>query len=203
MRKETRLRGTEKTDHSAIDESGVIRRAASGDRGAFEDLFHLYERRVMALAFRLTGDADLAADVTQEVFIRVYRNLTRFRQWNKFFTWIYRITVNASLDALKKVRRYREVPLDSAYGDRLQSTDTPDTGAAELSEAIWLLIKRLSAPQRTAFVLREADDLSCKEIAAMMGCTSATIRSHLSHARMRLRDEIKTKYPEFLNKRMT
>jgi len=197
------LRGAEKTDNLRDLESDLIRRAASGDPGAFEKLFYRYERRVMALAFRVTGDTDLAADVTQEVFIRVYRSLTRFRQGNRFFTWLYRITVNASYDVLRKVRRYREVPLHEAGAACPRTMTFPEDGTDGTADAIWSLIGRLSTPQRTAFMLRETEDLSCREIAAVMGCTPATVRSHLSHARMRLRDEIKTKYPEFLNKGMT
>ncbi|MBN1892877.1 sigma-70 family RNA polymerase sigma factor [bacterium] len=193
------MRETDHMQEKQNPDADLIRLSASGDEGAFRQLFDRYEKRVMALAFRITEDPDLAADVTQEVFIRVYRSLPRFQVGKKFFTWLYRIAVNASIDALKKARRYREIPLDALSVDRFPSHDGMSGISADGSaDILWSLIGQLSTPQRTAFMLRETEDLSCGEIAAVMGCTAATVRSHLSHARRQLRDDIKMKYPELL-----
>jgi RNA polymerase sigma-70 factor, ECF subfamily len=182
-------------------ELDLIKRAASGDRGSFDVLFHRYEKRVMALAFRLTGDPDLAADVTQEVFIRVHRSLNGFHQEKRFFTWLYKITVNASIDMIKKFKKTREVPIENANLEHLQTVDTSGTDPDGTAEAIWSIVQDLSPPQRTAFILREADDLPCREIAAIMGCTAGTVRSHLHYARIRLRNEIRIRYPDLLNRK--
>jgi RNA polymerase sigma-70 factor, ECF subfamily len=174
----------------------LIVRAVSGDRRAFEMLFHRYEKRVIGLAYRLTGDADLAADVTQEVFLRVYRSLSSFQLGRKFFTWLYKITVNASIDLMKKSGKARETPLKTEDIEALHVADPTPDGQDGTMEVVWSLVQQLSSPQRTAFILRETEDLSCGEIAAVMGCSAGTVRSHLSHARTRLRNAIMAHYPE-------
>ena len=181
------------------DEPGLIRRARSGDVQAFELLVRHYQQRVLALACSIVDNPADARDVAQEVFIRVYRFLPSFNLRKRFFTWLYRIVVNCSYDFLKREKRFRHDPLDEAVIDAaVEPGEKRIRDSGELSETISGLLGTLSAPQKTAFILRDVEGLSCKETAAVMNCPSGTVRSHLHFARRRLRDLLKDNYPEFL-----
>jgi RNA polymerase sigma-70 factor (ECF subfamily) len=188
---------------SVFDESGrpdekeIIRLAQHGDVKAFERLVHHYQQRVLSLAFRMVGDPDGAKDVAQDVFIRLYRFLPQFKPGRNFFTWLYRIVVNVSYDFLKNRGRYRGIPLDEVA----QSTPaliSQENPVGELDKIMEQLLETLSSPQKTVFILREAEGLSGKEIAGILECPEGTVRSHLHHARKQLKYLFEKMYPEFL-----
>ncbi|MBN2414839.1 sigma-70 family RNA polymerase sigma factor [bacterium] len=186
------------TQERMQDEPGLIRRAQSGDVQAFEMLVRHYQPRVLSLACSIVDDPADARDVAQEVFIRVYRFLPSFEHRKRFFTWLYRIILNCSYDFLKREKRFRHDPLDEAV---IAGEAAPGEGRirnGDLSEVITGLLGTLSVAQKTAFVLRDVEGLSCKEAAAIMDCPQGTLRSHLHFARRRLRDLLKNNYPEYL-----
>jgi len=165
----------------------TLTRARDGDVGAFEDLVRQYQGDVWRFAYHFTRDRALADDVTQEAFLRAYRALARFDFGMSFYTWLYRIVVNLSIDALRKRSRMRPVNLDDIPGglaappgeekpgDRIEYQET----AVRVRE----VLKKLPEKYRTVMSLRELDNLSCKEIAAIVHSTHATVRWRLHIAR--------------------
>lgn len=180
-----------------FSEDALIRQAQAGDRQAFADLVRQYERRVLAVAFRIVEDADLARDVAQEVFIKLYAGLPGFHAKNRFFTWLYRITVNASFDALRREKRFQAQPLEGLVIAGEGAADAP-AQRAELANVMDGLMARLSHPQRTALMLKEVEGFNAREVAQIMGCAHGTVRSHLHGARSRLRSWIEAEYPEWM-----
>lgn len=177
-------------------ERSLIRQARRGDMQAFQALVEAYEKRVLSIAYQMTGDSEAARDIAQEVFIRLYRFLSKYKPHKRFFTWLYRITVNASYDYLKRERRFRSVPLDGLKYEpagKIQHSET-----SEMEMIVNQLLDYLSTPQKTAFVLRETEGLSCTEIAKVMNCPCGTVRSYLFYARKHLKKKIRSQYPEFI-----
>ena len=179
-------------------ERALIRMAQAGDIRAFERLVKLYQQRVISLVYRIVGNPEDARDVAQVIFIRVYRFLSQYRNEKRFFTWLYRIAINASYDFLKKKNRYRSVPLEDVPTNAPVLIDMGKGTSGEINEKICELAETLSTPQKSAFILREVEGFSNKEIARIMKCPEGTIRSHLHHARKQLRNLLEKHYPELL-----
>jgi RNA polymerase sigma-70 factor (ECF subfamily) len=181
-----------------MDEKEIILRAGTGDIRAFERLVSLYQSRVLSLAHRIVGNPDEARDVAQDVFIRLYRFLPQFKPGKKFFTWLYRIVVNASYDFLKKEGRFKMVSLDEVPIDTPALIQKEESSSGELNQIMEQLVETLSSTQKTVFILREVEELSHKEIARVLGCPQGTVRSHLHYARQHLKHLLEQHYPEFL-----
>ncbi|NIA15464.1 MAG: sigma-70 family RNA polymerase sigma factor [Nitrospiraceae bacterium] len=175
-----------------LPERALVAQARTGDFAAFEELVRRYRNDVFRLSYHFVRNREDAWDLSQEVFIKAHRSLSRFRGEAQFKTWLLRITANQCKDALKK-RRLRTV----AFDERLQSEATsgaigPDRAlqAKETGEAINEAIQGLSHKHRTAFVLREFEGLSYEEMAQAMECSLGTVMSRLHHARKKLRKRL-------------
>jgi RNA polymerase sigma-70 factor (ECF subfamily) len=178
-------------------EAALVARCAAGDDVACTDLVEQHQRMVYQLALHLLGDRDEALDVSQEVFLRVFRTLGTFRGQSSLRTWIYRIVVNQAWNRQRWWRRRRQgdqISLDEhvrARGERA----LPDAGPApdrildqkETATRVWQALDRLPFEQRTAIVLREIDGLSYEEIAFSLGVAAGTVKSRLARAREALR----------------
>ena len=180
------------------NEGAIIRSAQVGDIRAFERLVKHYQQRVISVACRIVGNQEDARDVAQDVFVRLYRFLPQFKNEKRFFTWLYRIIVNTSYDFLKKKNRYRSVPLEDVPTDAPAMIDENEGSFGEINQKIVELIETMSSPQKTAFILRDVEGFSSKEIARIMECPEGTIRSHLHRARKQLRILLENNYPELL-----
>ena len=159
---------------------------------------------VIQLALNLLGDRDEALDLSQEVFLRVFRTIHRFRGQSSLRTWIYRIAVNQARNRHRFWRRRHradQVSLDqhiAAHGEFLSgSQSTPDRLLAqkELGERLQAALDHLPFDQRTAIVLREIDGLSYEEIAFSLGLAVGTVKSRLTRARQALRLELREARP--------
>jgi len=178
-------------------EAELVQRCAAGDEDASAQLVSENQRMVMQLAVNLLGDHDEALDLSQEVFLRVFRTIRQFRGQSQLRTWIYRIVVNQARNRQRWWRRrYRssQVSLDQhleQYGDHLAGRDhaAPDRMFAQKQLAARLqdALDHLPFDQRTAIVLREVDGLSYDEIAFSLGVTLGTVKSRLTRARQALR----------------
>ena len=181
-------------------EAALIARCVEGDESACADLVAAHQRTVFNLAFHLLGDRDEALDLSQEVFLRVFRTLSRFRGQSALRTWIYRIVVNQARNRQRWWRRrYRsqQVSLDQHiqdHGDLPETVDHgPDrlVGQKQLGDRIRLALDKLPFDQKTAIVLREIDGLSYDEIGFSLGIAVGTVKSRLARAREGLRAQLR------------
>jgi RNA polymerase sigma-70 factor (ECF subfamily) len=181
-------------------EAALVQRCAVGDESAYADLVAEHQRMVIQLAMNLLGDRDEALDLSQEVFLRVFRTINRFRGQSTLRTWIYRIAVNQARNRHRFwCRRHRadQVSLDqhiATHGDFLCRGDsTPDRVLAqkELASRLKAALNALPFEQRTVIVLREVDGLSYEEIAYSLGVAVGTVKSRLTRARQALRSELR------------
>jgi RNA polymerase sigma-70 factor (ECF subfamily) len=170
------------------DDGQLVRKAKTGDKKAFGVLVKKYRDPILHLAFQMTGNWSDAGDLAQETFIKAYERLTQFREDSKFSTWIYRITVNLSVDHHRRKRRMKEVSLEvepagqKGWLDRLSSHAESAADRLEIEETnkgIGRALGRLSENQRTAVVLKYFHEKSSLEIANIMGCSETSVRTHI------------------------
>lgn len=169
--------------------------------GAFEELVERYQNRLLSLMVHLVGRRDMAEDLTQEVFLRIYRARKRYVPGSKFSTWMYTIAHNVASNALRGLARRKEINLESREsgemaGNPLEAAAVAGSGLmptrqlekAELGEVVKLAISSLNERQRMAVLLNKFEHLSYEEIAEVMQMSPAAIKSLLSRARANLRD---------------
>jgi RNA polymerase sigma-70 factor (ECF subfamily) len=180
-------------------EAALIARCVAGDEAACADLVAAHQRTVFNLAFHLLGDRDEALDLSQEVFLRVFRTLSRFRGQSALRTWIYRIVVNQARNRQLWWRRPRRADNESQDDHLKRCGDLEATGevlpdrlvaSQETATRIWAAMERLPFDQRTALVLREVDGLRYEEIAFSLDVAVGTVKSRLTRARQALREEL-------------
>jgi RNA polymerase sigma-70 factor (ECF subfamily) len=169
-------------------ELAVIRRAQGGDARAFEALVDEYQGVLYNLALRMTGNAEDARDLTQTVFLKVWRNLASYDSRHRFYSWIYRITINESLNFVQRRRRHTE--LDDRLPDA-GPTPEDELASNELGDHIQGALMSLSAEYRQVIVLRHFHDLSYTEIADVVGVPEKTIKSRLFTARQQLGERLR------------
>ena len=181
-------------------EAALIERCAQADEIACTELVAEHQRMVLQLALNLLGDRDEALDLSQEVFLCVFRTIHRFRGQSSLRTWIYRIAVNQARNRHRFWRRRHradQVSIDehvAAHGEFLSNREsTPDRMFAqkELASRLQSALDRLPFDQRTAIVLREIDGLSYEEIAFSVGVAVGTVKSRLTRARQMLRADLR------------
>jgi RNA polymerase sigma-70 factor (ECF subfamily) len=180
-------------------EAALIARCVAGDEAACADLVAAHQRTVFNLAFHLLGDRDEALDLSQEVFLRVFRTLSRFRGQSALRTWIYRIVVNQARNRQRWWRRRRRADLVTQDDHLKRCGDHEATGevqpdrlvaSQETASRILAAMERLPFDQRTALVLREVDGLRYEEIAFSLDVAVGTVKSRLTRARQALREEL-------------
>lgn len=161
-------------------------KAAAGDLTAFELLMRRYERLVLVTALRLLGNMADAQDVSQDVFLRLYRNLGKVESQN-LSGWLYRVTVNASHDLRRK--QPATDPMEFASAVPAAGNDPQqDATEAERRRVLEMSLRMLSEKERAALVLRDLQGLSTDEVARVLGSTEATVRSQVSKARVKVKD---------------
>ncbi len=174
----------------------LVRQSRSGDQAAFRELFDRYHRQVLGMAVGMTGSADDARDVVQETFIRAHRSLGSFLGGSSFYTWLYRIAVNAAIDLRRRQTRRAEVvqsaPIDEEIADPDRGAD-PGTALArkEIGARILRGIAELTPEHKAAIILREIEGLSYEEISKVMQCSKGTVMSRLHYARKKLQAKLK------------
>jgi len=168
------------------DRSRLIAAAKSGDLAAFELLIRQHERLVLVTSLRLLGNLADAQDASQEVFLRLYRNLSKVESNAAFSSWLYRVTVNICHDLRRK--RHAAVPVeDAALIPSAEADPQQGTAQTERRHALELSLRLLSEKERAALVLRDLEGLSTEEVARALGSSQATVRSQISKARIKVR----------------
>ncbi len=186
--------------NESFNEQELIKRTKAGDTEAFTLLVEKYSKRIYNIGLRMLGKNEDAADMTQEVLIKIYRYLGNFRGDSAFSTWVYRISVNSCCDLLRCSYRKKEI-MFSDFGDDNESApvfEVKDTAAGP--EQIYLeteentqlldLVQTLNPKYRIVIVLREVAGLSYQEIADSVGISIGTVKSRLSRARLALAEKI-------------
>ena len=176
-------------------ETQIVRRVLEGDVNAFEDLVTEHEKGVYAIAQRMTGNAEDAADMTQETFIKAYNSLSSFRGDSKFSVWLYRIATNVCLDFLRSRSRKPTVSLsvEDDDGEETQMDIADESQSPEqllerglTRDAVRRGLKSLSPEYRQILLLREIQGLSYEEIAEALALEVGTVKSRIFRARKRL-----------------
>jgi RNA polymerase sigma factor (sigma-70 family) len=181
---------------AAEEEMELVRRARKGDLGAYDDLVRRYQERIYATVYHMTSNHEDANDLAQEAFIKAFQALRSFKGGSSFYTWVYRIAVNKTINFLKQRRNRIQMSLDdldfNAEHDpdlvALISDKTPrrEAGLSELQEKLNAALQKLSEPHRLVVVLHDVQGLSHEEIAKIMDCNIGTVRSRLFYARQQL-----------------
>ena len=175
---------------AARDERNLVRRIQAGDRTAFEEILDAYETRVYRLALRFTGNVAEAEDLTQDIFLAIYKGLVAFRGSSALGTWIYRVAMNNCLEYRRK-RRLEHLPYDeelTLLSEDWRSDPEQAAGRQELAAQVEAALSRLSPQHRDVIVLHELQGLTYQEVAAALNVPVGTVKSRLSNAFRRLRD---------------
>jgi RNA polymerase sigma-70 factor, ECF subfamily len=173
-----------------VNEPELIAQVLAGDRIAARELYDAHAPRVYRLAFRLTGDVDLAREFTQDTFVRAFNQLPRFRGDAAFSTWIHRITVTVVANAMRRVKRLktRETELDDAIP--INGGETAFGSDPILRDRLSKAIDGLSEIYRTTIIMHDLEGYTHGEIAEVLGVAEGTCKSRLAAARAQLRETL-------------
>jgi RNA polymerase sigma-70 factor (ECF subfamily) len=182
---------------SALADYELVATAIKGREAGFEELVRRYQRPIAAYVYRMVGDYDAALDLTQDVFIKVYNSLARYRSEFKFSTWIYKIAHNASIDHLRRYAVREQALANGADGERRENsvesqrpTPEQETEREERRGGIESVVRSLPSAYRELIVLRHSHDLSYDEIAEVTGLPLGTVKNRLFRARDAMRDQL-------------
>jgi len=177
-------------------EGDLVRLARGGDLGAYDELVRRYQERIYATIYHMTSNHEDANDIAQDSFIKAYQALKTFKGGSSFYTWLYRIAVNKTINFLKQRKNRHHFSLNdidfNAENDpdlvALVSDKTPlrNVGLAELQKKLNEALHKLSEPHRMVVVLHDVQGLSHEDIAEIMDCNMGTVRSRLFYARQQL-----------------
>ncbi|MBQ8036423.1 MAG: sigma-70 family RNA polymerase sigma factor [Proteobacteria bacterium] len=189
-----------------LTDEQLVLKIQAGDRAAFEQLYWRYKDRVISVVYGIVHNRQDAVEISQEVFVRIYKNIDKYQPGTRFFTWLYRITYNLAVDKYRRKKTAREVEFDNDYQKNFSSPEDvlpPSLGInperacerAELRQQLTQAMDELPEKQRTIITLREVEGLSYEEIASVLDIQIGTVMSRLHYARQRLQNNLR-KYLE-------
>ena len=178
----------------------LVQRVQAGDSAAFRELFDKYHRRAFAVAMGVVKNQDDALDVVQVAFVKVHKNIHKFQGSSSFYTWLYRIVMNASIDHVRRTSRRKSLDFDeralheesevAGDGALIPSVTNANPGKAalrkELGEAIQAALQTLPEHHRAVIVLREIEGMSYEQMAEALEVPKGTVMSRLFHARKKM-----------------
>jgi RNA polymerase sigma-70 factor (ECF subfamily) len=183
------------------DEEQLVARLKKGDEGAFAILVHRFQAKLFGLAYALILDHEESQDIVQEVFLKAYQNIGKFKGQAKLSTWLHRITINQCLNWKRRWsrrRRWQHRSLESdgneSFLEPLTDDSTPEMRYQdkELQQKYWTALQALPEKARTVFVLKELEGLSYDEIATTLRLNRGTVSSRLHYARKYLKQVLQT-----------
>jgi RNA polymerase sigma-70 factor (ECF subfamily) len=194
MRREIALNDLDRANSLDAREALFVARLQANDDAAYDELVRTYHASIFQTAYRMLGDATESADMVQDIFVKVFRNIQGFRGESSLKTWVYRIAFSEILNRLRSWRRrFRSftVSLDDDKGGQGSPMQLPSNGASPLQaletkereEAIQSALNTLSREHRSIIVLRDIEGFSYAEIAEILGISSGTVKSRLARAR--------------------
>ena len=179
-----------------MSEIDLIAAAQSGDQNAFAQLVEAHQGKVYSLSYRMTGNPDDAADLTQEAFLNAWRGLASFHGQSSFSTWLYRLTSNVCIDFLRREKRRTALPMTVEEDEEGRQAEVPDHRFSpeqelerrELRRTVQQGLAALSPEHRRVLVLRELEGLSYQEIAQCLELEEGTVKSRIARARIALKE---------------
>jgi len=186
----------------ALSDTELVLKAQDGNISAFEELVYRYDKHVLSIAMKYTGNNDDAKDIYQEVFIRSFKSIKKFRFQSEFSTWIFRITTNACLTYKSRESKRTKISL-SHYDDEEQDSlimnlkadekDHPDKAVlnSEAGRKIEYAVQKLPPKQKLCFTLKMLEGYKIKEIAAMLDCKEGTVKKYMFDAVRHIRESLK------------
>jgi len=182
------------------DEQVLVDRISSGDSTAFQEFVERYKKKIYYVAYDITGDHNDAEDVSQEVFIKVFRSLKTFRRNAKISSWLYQVSVNASIDLLRKKSSKPEKSMDDIERADIQENlpgsgtraQNPERSAEDflIQKHISEALQKVSPKERSVFVMRHYNELKIREIAEILNVSPGTVKALFYRATRKLRKEL-------------
>jgi RNA polymerase sigma-70 factor (ECF subfamily) len=184
----------------ALPETQLIERSRQHDVQAYSELVQRYQKKIYALVYNMTSNREDAEDLVQDVFVKAYSSLKYFQGNSSFYTWVYRIAVNRTINFLKKRNRRatdslddvdKAIERDAAYVE-LSARESPvrDMAITELRERLNKALQSLSEKHRTVVVMHDVEGIPHEEIARILECSEGTVRSRLFYARQALQAQL-------------
>ena len=197
---EYKASAAQESEPPEVKEEVLVQRAQKGDIDAFDELMRRHQGKIYALTYNMTGNKQDAEDLVQEVFLKGFKVIDRFKGKSSFYTWIYRIAVNRAINFVKRRRNRMALSLnnvdhgvetDEAYVE-LSSRESPfrDATLSELQEKLNAALQTLSEKHRAVVIMHDIQGIPHDEIGKVMGCSPGTIRSRLFYARQQLQAEL-------------
>ena len=190
---------TTHTELSRLDETELITRTQNGDAEAFNPIVSKYQQKIYNLIYQRVRDREMAEDICQEVFLKAWQALPNFRGQSAFYSWLYRIAINCSIDFLRKqdkrfVLSWEELPQhadETLKASLRQPSISQILEKKEFRNIVGKAVRQLPTGQRDVFYLRYGEELRIKDIATRLNKSEGTIKTHLHHARRKLRDMLR------------
>jgi len=183
----------------AVIAPALIEKAQRGDQYAFRKIVEAHQSFAYAVAFEFVGSRVEAEDITQEAFIKLWKNIARYRPEIKLTTWLYKIIMNLSLDFLKSSHRKKQFKMEDVESNHLIIDMAYLEQRIDDSEMLCVIVelaKQLTPKQQSTFVLRDLEGLSVEEVMEITGMDQGQIKSNLYYARIQLREELGRHYRE-------
>ena len=181
-----------------LSDKELIIKTQNGDTMALEELIYRYDKMVLRMAYKFTGDTDDAKDIYQEVFIRVYKGLSNFQFKSEFSTWLFRITSNVCISFKRKYNKPNHLSLNdennsefiSEIPESMESSPENLAVNSEIGSKINKALNKLSSNQKMSFLLKHYEGYKIREIAEMMNCKEGTIKKYLFEALRKLKMQL-------------
>jgi RNA polymerase sigma-70 factor (ECF subfamily) len=173
---------------TSMEDIELVRLCQKGDTDAFDRLFYKYRDKIYRTAFKMINNQEDALDLTQEIFLKAYKNISKYNFKSEFSTWLYRLAINLCIDELRKRKKSNEVLMDSIPENLIYSDTPEDILLSEEQESlIWKALNSLKEKERVVIVLREMEGLSYEEIANVLKCSLGRVKSRIHESREKLK----------------
>lgn len=166
----------------------IVKASQDGDRGAFDEIMRLYQRRAMRIAVRMLGNANEAVEAVQSGFVKAYLSIGKLREPKRFEAWFFRIVTNTAISQRRAAKRREEkIKITESYDGKKALSPVEKRIGEELKEAIQRAMLKLSKKQAKAIALFGIEDLPRKKVAEIMGCSAEAVKWHVFKARQKLK----------------
>ena len=178
-----------------VNEAQLISRCQQGDQEALKEIFNQYHQKLYRIAYGVVRHREEALDIVQEVFIKLFRSIHQFKGKSRFYTYLYRMTMNTAIDHTRKMKKVPPLSMDEEEGFQLSddADKRPDRilDHKELEAKVKWSMDQLSPDQKAVLIFREVEGLSYQEIAEATGCSIGTVMSRLHYGRKKVQELLK------------